>query len=412
MYDKKDVAAPGVGYQELKLMQGYPPPKGKQIGLHNWDSPPYNRWSFQHMSELFPVAPIRRGMTPVSELPQATHSLDEVCFERVDGQQTDLATFLTDSYTDGFIVLHRGEVVTEQYFNGMQPHTLHLLQSVSKTLVGSLVGILIGQGKIDPDAKVSDYVTDLSGCGYGDARVKDALNMRTGIQFSEDYTNPDAEYIQLDIASGWRERGGRTSPDTIYGLLKSLKKGREHGGHFEYRSVETDVLGWICEQVCNERLPVLLSREIWAKLGAEQDANITLDRVGTSLADGGVSASLRDLARFAQMHLQGGIFNGQQIVPEAFIKACRQGSSEHFKVLYSVFAEHYPKAAYSNQCWVIDTDRGIYSARGVFGQFIYVDPQSELAIVKLSTWPEFINPEWSVNTYRAFDAIAQTLKSR
>lgn len=409
MYDKKDAAAPGVGYLDLKLMQGCPPPQDKLIDLRNWDSPPYNRWSFQHMSELFPVAPIRRGNAPVSELLRATRSLDGVRFERVDGQQTDLATFLTDSYTDGLIVLHRGKVVSEQYFNGMQPHTLHLLQSVSKTLVASLVGILIGQGKIDPDARVSDYVSDLSGCDYGDARIQDVLDMRTGIQFCEDYTNPDAEFIQLDIASGWRERGTRTSPDTIYGLLASLKKGREHGGHFEYRSVETDVLGWVCERVCDERLPVLLSREIWARLGAEQDANITLDRVGTALADGGISASLRDLARFAQMHLQGGVFNGQQIVPEAFIKASRQGSGEHFRVLYGDFAGHYPKAAYSNQCWVHDSDKGIYSARGVFGQFIYVDPQSDVSIVKFSTWPDFLNPEWSLNSNRAFEAIAKAL---
>ena len=410
MYNKKDMTAPGIGYQDLSLMQGYPPSREKQVGLHNWDSPPYNRWSFQHMSQLFPVAAIHRSPGPVTELERNERSLDDVRFQRVDGGQTDLATFLTDSYTDGFLVLHQGKVVSEQYFNGMQPHTLHLLQSVSKTVVGSLVGRLIGQGRIDPQARVSDYVPELSASGYGDARVQDLLDMRTGVRFREDYTDPDAEFIQLDIASGWRERGERESPDSIYGLLKSLSKDREHGQYFEYRSVDTDMLAWVCERACGERLPVLLSREIWSRLGAEQDANITLDSVGTALADGGMSATLRDLGRFAQMYLQGGRFNGQQIVPEEFVRECGRGSTPAFEVLYGFYVKSFPGAAYSNQCWVLDSELGTYSARGVFGQSIYWDPASEVAIVKLSSWPDFINPEWTLNTFRACAAVVEELQ--
>ncbi|WP_231987718.1 serine hydrolase domain-containing protein [Pseudomonas thivervalensis] len=307
-------------------------------------------------------------------------------------------------------MLHQGKVVSEQYFNGMQPHTLHLLQSVSKTIVGSLVGRLIGQGRIDPQAPVSHYVPELSASGYGDARVQDLLDMRTGVRFREDYTDPDAEFIQLDIASGWRERGERASPDSIYGLLKSLSKDREHGQFFEYRSVDTDMLAWVCERACGERLPVLLSREIWSRLGAEQDANITLDRVGTALADGGMSATLRDLGRFAQMYLQGGHFNSQQIVPETFVRACGRGSTPAFEVLYGYYTKHFPTAAYSNQCWVLDSEQGTYSARGVFGQSIYWDPASEVAIVKLSSWPDFINPEWTLDTFRACAAVVEEIQ--
>ncbi|MBB3274138.1 MULTISPECIES: serine hydrolase domain-containing protein [Pseudomonas] len=410
MYNKKDMTAPGISYQDLKLMQGYPPSREKQVGQHNWDSPPYNRWSFQHMSQLFPVAAIHRGPGPVTEFERNERSLDAVLFQRVDGGQTDLATFLNDSYTDGFLVLHQGKVVTEQYFNGMQPHTLHLLQSVSKTIIGSLVGRLIGQGRIDPQARVSNYVPELSESGYGDARVQDLLDMRTGVRFREDYTDPDAEFIQLDVASGWRERGELKCPDSIYGLLKSLSKDREHGKFFEYRSVDTDMLAWVCERACGERLPVLLSREIWSKLGAEQDANITLDCVGTALADGGVSATLRDLARFAQMYLQGGYFNGQQIVPQEFVRACGSGSTPAFEVLYDFYVKHFPNSAYSNQCWVLDSEQGTYSARGVFGQSIYWHPASEVVIVKLSSWPDFINSEWTLNTFRACEAVVEELQ--
>ena len=410
MYNKNDTTAPGISYQDLKLMQGYPPPPEKQVAQHNWDSPPYNRWSFQHMSQLFPVAAIHRGSGPVTELERNERSLDGVCFQRVDGAKTDLASFLIDSYTDGFLVLQQGRVISEQYFNGMQPHTLHLLQSVSKTVVGSLVGRLIGQGRIDPQARVSHYVPEVADRGYGDARVQDLLDMRTGVRFREDYTDPDAEFIQLDIASGWRERGDLKSPDSIYGLLKSLNKDRDHGQFFEYRSVDTDMLAWVCERACGERLPVLLSREIWSKLGAEQDANITLDCVGTALADGGMSVTLRDLGRFAQMYLQGGHYNGQQIVPEHFVRGCGRGSTPAFEVLYGFYVKSFPNAAYSNQCWVLDSELGTYSARGVFGQSIYWDPASEITIVKLSSWPDFINPELTLDTFRACAAVVEELQ--
>jgi CubicO group peptidase (beta-lactamase class C family) len=410
MYNKNDTTAPGISYQDLKLMQGYPPPREKQIAQNNWDSPPYNRWSFQHMSQLFPVAPIHRGSGPVTELERNERSLDGVRFQRVDGAQTDLASFLIDSYTDGFLVLQKGRVISEQYFNGMQPHTLHLLQSVSKTVVGSLVGRLIGQGRIDPQARVSHYVPEVADRGYGDARIQDLLDMRTGVRFREDYTDPDAEFIQLDVASGWRERGDLKSPDSIYGLLKSLNKDRDHGQFFEYRSVDTDMLAWVCERACGERLPVLLSREIWSKLGAEQDANITLDCVGTALADGGMSVTLRDLGRFAQMYLQGGHFNGQQIVPENFVRACGRGSTPAFEVLYGFYVKSFPNAAYSNQCWVLDSELGTYSARGVFGQSIYWDPASEVTIVKLSSWPDFINPELTLDTFRACAAVVEEVQ--
>jgi len=193
-------------------------------------------------------------------------------------------------------------------------------------------------------------------------------------------------------------------------LLKSLSKDREHGKFFEYRSVDTDMLAWVCERACGERLPVLLSREIWSKLGAEQDANITLDCVGTALADGGVSATLRDLARFAQMYLQGGYFNGQQIVPQEFVRACGSGSTPAFEVLYDFYVKHFPNSAYSNQCWVLDSEQGTYSARGVFGQSIYWHPASEVVIVKLSSWPDFINSEWTLNTFRACEAVVEELQ--
>jgi CubicO group peptidase (beta-lactamase class C family) len=123
-----------------------------------------------------------------------------------------------------------------------------------------------------------------------------------------------------------------------------------------------------------------------------------------------MSVTLRDLGRFAQMYLQGGRFNGEQIVPEDFVRACGRGSTPAFEVLYGFYVKSFPSAAYSNQCWVLDSELGTYSARGVFGQSIYWDPASEVAIVKFSSWPDFINPEWTLNTFRACAAVVEELQ--
>lgn len=392
------------------VMQGCPPPVDKRATLENWDKPPFNCWSFQNMSQVFPVVPVPRGSGPVSEFARSHRNLDGVEVTRIDGSKTTVAGILEETYTDGFLVLHRGEIVSEKYFNEMTPETLHLAQSVSKSLVGTLVGIHIDRGLIDTNARAAEYVPELSVSGYADATVSDLLNMRTGVKFREDYTDPDAEFALLDMAAGWKERKTGVEPETIYDLLVSIGKEREHGAYFEYRSTDTDVLAWICERTGGARLAELISRDIWSKLGAERDAGFTVDKAGTALADGGFNATLRDYGRFAQMHLDHGVFNGEQIVSAAWVDACRTGDTDAFKVLYGEFAKHYPRASYSNQWWVIDGDHGSYSARGVFGQLIYINPTSEVVAVKLSSWPNFLDPELNLNTCRAVEAIATFLR--
>lgn len=387
-------------------------PSGEsRVSLENWDLPPFNHWSFQNMDRIFPVASVSRGTGPVTEFASTPVDLDDIPVERADRSKATVSDVLGETETDGFLVLHRGKIVYEKYFRGMQPHTLHLTQSVSKSIVGTLAGIYVDRGLLQLAAPVAELVPELSDSAYADASVGEVLHMQTGVMFNEDYTDPDAEFALLDVAAGWKPARSDGEPETIRELLRSVGRQRNHGEYFEYRSIDSDVIAWLCEKAGGEPLQHLVSREIWSKLGAEHDASFTVDKAGTALADGGFSATLRDLGRFGQMHLDRGQFGDESIVSGEWIDSCRCGSTEAFGVLYGHYAEHYPDAAYANQWWVLDVGRGTYSARGIFGQMIYIDPDSELVAVKLSSWPTHLDLERTLNSYRAVEAIADQLST-
>jgi CubicO group peptidase (beta-lactamase class C family) len=388
------------------VMRGFPPSPDRRVTLDNWDRPPFNRWSFLNVRQVIPTAEVGRGDGPATLFEQAGRDLGEVAFEELSGRPTTVARLLAETYTDGFLVLHRGAIVTELYFNGMTPGTLHLSQSVAKSIVGTVAGMLIDEGLLDPAAPLTDQVPELAGCGYKDATLDQVLDMRSGVRFTEDYGQPGADISRLEAASGWRDNPDPDLPDSIYDLILTLPQERPHGGAFQYRSVEADVLGWVLERASGTALPELVRAKLWSCLGVEQAASFTVDRAGTALADGGFNATLRDYARFGQAYLQNGFFNGRQIVPEAWVRSTRRGDQ-------SAFGEPYraqtPDGAYRRQWWVKDVDAGVTMALGVFGQMIYVDPTADLDAVKLSTWPDYLNLEFKLNTLRALEAIAAEL---
>ncbi|HBM11318.1 MAG TPA: 6-aminohexanoate hydrolase, partial [Rhodospirillaceae bacterium] len=178
--------------RELGIMQGFPPRPEKRPTASNWDLPPFNRWSFQNVRALLPTVDVDRGTGPVWDLPSAHQDVSGVKFSALDGTTKTIKQMLTETYTDGFLVMHRGQVITEQYFNDMHPRSLHLAQSVSKSLVGTLAGVLHGEGKLDMDAPLADRIPELAYCGYGDATLGQVLDMQTGVRFVEDYGLPDS----------------------------------------------------------------------------------------------------------------------------------------------------------------------------------------------------------------------------
>jgi CubicO group peptidase (beta-lactamase class C family) len=232
------------------------------------------------------------------------------------------------------------------------------------------------------------------------------MDMRSGVRFSEVYTDPDSDITKFDFASGWKPRASPDDPPCVFDLILGVEQDRDHGGAFQYRSIETDVMAFCMERATGRRLADLVSEELWSRLGVEEDACFTVDPAGYALASGGFNACLRDYARFGLMHLNMGVFNGRQIVPAEWVARCRTGDHAVFGAPYT---EVLPNGAYRNQFWIEDVDRRAYMARGVFGQLIHIDPDNDMVAVKLSTWPDFQNTRFNVSTLLALRAIGRAL---
>ena len=383
------------------IMQGNPPPPDMRPPLIDWDRAPWNRWAFQHVREIVPTAPIRRAEVP-SPLPDAAGSLFGFNYVGPDGDKTTFAEMLDATYTDAVLVWADGKIQHESYHNGMDARTLHLLQSVSKSLTSAAAGTLVAEGLLRPETLVTDYLPELAATGWQGATLQQVFDMTSGTRFTENYTEPDSDVGKMDYASGWKPApDGVDASDwpicmweQIVGLTVTEAP---HGARFAYRSIETDVLAHAMERVTGQRLPQILSERLWQPLGCAEDASITVDRSGYGLACGGISASLRDMARFGLALLNNGKINSRQVIPEVWCQDIRHGDHGLFD------AENYrnwAKGSYRNQFWIEDSVLGRHYCFGVFGQMVMVAPDTGTMVVKLSSWPDFLDS----NLYRATSA--------
>jgi CubicO group peptidase (beta-lactamase class C family) len=394
----------------LGLMRGSPPTGEALVTLDNWLLAPQNRWSLQHLREIVPTAPIPGSPDP-APLPHAEREIDGIAFE-FEGDRWTVGELFEASYTDGFLVLHEGRVVAERYANGLGPRGTHVMFSTTKSVVASVAGILIGRGALDAGAAVADVIPELAGTSWADATVQHVLDMRTGTRFVEDYEDTGGQMSRYAAASGMAPSFDPEAPDT-YGFLAGLENDREHGGVFDYRSAVTSLLGWLVERAGGARLPELISRELWAPMGAEVDASIALDRSGTAMAAGGMAASLRDLARFGQLWLRRGLLpDGTRLLPEAWVDdtiAGAQDGSEAFAAGIEGADPDFPDGHYRNKWWVFDPEMPFYSAIGIHGQYVTVHGPSDVVIAKVSSLPEADDRDAERLQLAGFDALARAL---
>lgn len=393
-----------------EIMQGFPVPPEQRIPRQDWDRAPWNRWTFQNIRQILPTTEVWRGSGAVNQFSHRPRDLSNIEFVDVNGNHQSLQNWIDSSYTDGIVVLHRGAIVLEQYHNGMSERSLHLSQSMAKSIVGSVAGILIGRGELDSDELISSYLPELVHTAWRGATLRHVLDMTSGVRFVEDYEAFDSDIAMTDIASGWKPAApGVYAPACIWDQILGLTEfTRAHGELFHYRSIETDVLAHCLERVTQTRLAELVSRELWQPLGCEESASFTVDPAGYALADGGFNATLRDYARFGQMLLDNGQVNGRSLVPNQWIDDIHNADHNLFGEPYTLIL---PNGAYRNQFWIEDVDRTAFMARGVFGQLIFVDPAHQMVVVKLSSWPEFTSVPGFGIALNAIHGIANELKS-
>ena len=394
-------------------------PRASAVTLANWQDAPFNRWAFQHVRELIPSARIAPRAGRTRPLPRAEQELGSIAFS-FEGRELTVSEWLDGSYTDGFFVLHKGRVVAERYYNGMTPATPHLLMSVSKSVTSTVAGILAGRGVLDPGAELAAIVPELGSTSFAGATVQHLLDMRTGTRFNEDYDDLRADVRRYERVYLWRPpadgagAGGQPDASDALEYFGTLRNDGPHGGAFRYRSILTDVLAWVIERAAGERLHELIARELWQPMGAEFDAEITLDRRGNPMADGGISATLRDIARFGQLFLRRGRIGRRRIVPGWWIDDTLRGADDGSRV----FAESdersgFPPGAHYRNCWwVRDPGLPFFHASGINGQAVFVHGPSETVVAKLSTWPVAWSDELYGQTVAAVVAIAGALADR
>ena len=353
----------------------------------NWLDAPYNRLGFRRVSKLVRTATISRGDGPVFELSHGEQDLGGIRFDH-EGRSLDIATMLADTYTDGFLVIHDGTVLCERYFNGMTPAETHLLMSVSKSFNATLCGVLVGQGALTPGDLVTDHLEELHGTAWEGCTVQHLLDMRVGARWDFEVD----EYTILDV-SDYRTHDRTDIPADTATWIRTVATEHAHGGPFAYNSLASDVLGWVLERAGGMPYPDLLSTSIWSLIGAEHDAQIMLDHAGFSIVEGGICATLTDLARFGLMWLQDGSLGERQIVPAAWVGRQLVRDQELIDAYGGPGELGGPTvdAFYHDNWWIWDAERGIHAAVGMNGQSIFVHRPSRTIIAKLSTFPDALD---------------------
>lgn len=400
---------------KLGWMVGSPPPPDRIVRFEDgsyWRFPAL-RWSVSNFRQLMPTVNVSRGPGPVAVLPTALRDdIDSLTFTPLGAQRTmTWRASLDANYTDGIVVLHKGRIVYERYFGVLGPEGQHGLMSVTKTFVGTLAAMLVAEGRLDPGQRVDSYVPELAASAFGSATVRQVMDMTTGISFSEDYADPTAE-IWLHAAAGnpLPKPKNYTGPRGYYEFLQTVKPQGAHGAAFAYRTANTDALGWIIARVTGRSVAQLLSERIWSRLGAEQDAYMSVDSIGTPFAGGGLSTGLRDLARFGEMIRNNGAFNGRQIIPAMAVADIRRGGNpaDFARAGYELL----PGWSYRNMWWVTHNEHGAFMARGVHGQALYIDPAAEMVIARVASTPVAGNSANDPTSLPAWHALARHLMAR
>nr|WP_315413152.1 serine hydrolase [uncultured Pseudomonas sp.] len=396
----------------LQWMVGAPPPPERTLRFEDgsYFRFPAMRWSVANFRQLMPTINVSRGLGASTALPRRLDPRIEELRIVPNGASQALTwrQSLDATYTDGIVVLHRGAVVYERYFGVLKEDGQHAAMSVTKSVIGTLGAMLVAEGTLDAQAKVATYVPELANSAFGSATLEQVLNMTTALDYSEDYADPTAEvWAHAQAGNPLPKPKDYVGPRSYFEFLQTVRQRGEHGQAFGYKTVNTDVLGWVIARATGRNVAQLLSERIWSRLGSEQDAYFTVDSIGTPFAGGGLNAGLRDMARFGEMLRNNGRYNGEQIVPEAVLKTIRQGGDK--QAFAQAGYSQLKGWSYRAMWWVTHNPDGAFMARGVHGQSIYIDPAAEMVIVRFASHPIAANAANDAVTLPAYEAMARYL---
>ncbi|WP_426138171.1 serine hydrolase [Psychrobacter sp. TWR1-1-1] len=398
--------------QTLGWMQGFPPPADKLITQpsSNFFSFPKLRWTVCHIRELMPTTDVSRGIGAPSKLSYALDkNIDAITFMPTNSKRPmTWKQSLDANYTDGIMVMHHGKVVYERQNGCLNELGNHAAMSMTKSMTGLLAEILVTEGKLDDKALVASIIPELKNSGFGDATVRQVMDMTTALDYSEDYADPNADIWKYsEAASPLPKPKDYKGPNGYFEYLQTVKKNGEHGEAFNYRTINSDALGWIISRTTGKAVNELLSERIWQKIGAEQSAYMTVDAKGTPFAGGGLSAGLHDMARIGSLMLNKGEINGERLFPAAVVDNIEAGGDK--EAFAKADYKQLTNGSYTSMWWLFNNPTPIYAARGVHGQTVYVDPAADMVIVRFASYPDASNGKIDPTSLPAYKAVANYL---
>ena len=332
--------------------------------------------NFINMGSIFLESPaIKSSDEPYKFTNEPFELPDSYFFE---GEKLSLQEGIAHFHTDGLLILHDGKVLFEQYWNGNTKDSKHISFSVAKSYLSALVGIAFDENLINSmDDTVEKYLPEFKGTGYEGVTIKNLLQMSSGIAFNEDYADPNSDINKFGRATA----KGMSFKEFAMGL----KNGREQGTYNHYVSLDSQVLALIVESVTNMPLRDYLYKKIWSKIGTESDAYYITDNSGADMALGGLNATLRDYAKFGYLYLNNGSWMGEQIVPRQWVIDSHTPDAPHLMPDAGDNELSSNEWGYGYQWWVPGNPLTDYTAHGIFNQFIYVDPETNVVIAKTSS---------------------------
>lgn len=366
---------------------------------------PINEWVFTHMNRLLPTETIPR---PERSLELTAHGqLPTVTYEYAGSTRT-LAEFHQRTFTTSFLVIHRGRVLTEEYPGYFAaPGIRFQCYSLTKSITSMLIGIAVERGDISSiEDPVVRYRPELADTAYDGPTIAHLLDMSSGVDWTEDWTVPDAPIRRFQDAV--------TTGGSVLEVIRSLGTAAAPGTRFNYSTCESHVLGWVLEAATGRTLAQYAAEHLWGPMGAEYDGYyfLTRSKPHTALGGGSLNAATRDLARLGMLMLHdgrtGGAPDAPQVIPADWVARSRGNHVLHLQP-GTLGGENPDYYGYSNQWWTLEGPGREFTGLGVHGQYLWIDPDRETVIVKTSAWDTADDPERDAETVAAFRALTARL---
>ncbi len=331
--------------------------------------------NFRQIDEIFPTRTVHRSTRPFT-FPYSKNELQLPDSFKFNDSVINTKAYLNYTLTDALLIIQNDSIKQEYYGNGFTSGDKHISFSMSKSVISALIGIAVEEGYIKSiENTITDYLPELKGTGYDGVRIKDVLQMSSGVEFNEDYSD---FYSDINVLGRYFALGR-----PMRKFAKRMKNAYEPGTFNQYVSVDTQVLGMLLVKTTGKTISAYMQEKLWQPIGAESDAQWVIDNEGMEFAIGGLNCTVKDYAKIGQLFLDMGYWNGRQIMPKNWVISSITPDAPHLMPGTRPNAKR--KDGYGYQWWIPYGAEDEFNAQGIYTQFIYVDPDKDLVIVKLSS---------------------------